>query len=155
MFCTDCGHKNADGAKFCTGCGAGFEDAEPPQPAPATTRANAQPVQDGKIDMWIISNQKFFPAEKMALIRDRLAQMTDSKLNLLYGIQLKDPTTILLMSIFFGEFGVDRFMLGHTGLGIAKLLTFGGCLIWWLVDLFIIQNKAREENFNKLMLITG
>ena len=33
---------------------------------------------------------------------------------------------------------MDRFYLGYTGLGIAKLLTFGGCGIWALIDFILI-----------------
>ncbi|MBC7264109.1 MAG: TM2 domain-containing protein [Chloroflexi bacterium] len=50
----------------------------------------------------------------------------------------KDWTTALLLSIFLGELGIDRFYLGYTVLGILKLLTAGGCGIWWLIDLILI-----------------
>lgn len=44
----------------------------------------------------------------------------------------------VLLSWFLGVFGVDRFYLGYTGLGVAKLLTFGGCGIWALIDLILM-----------------
>lgn len=47
----------------------------------------------------------------------------------------------LVMSIIFGSLGVDRFIMGHIGLGILKLLTLGGCGIWWLIDLILIASK--------------
>ncbi|NCN52074.1 TM2 domain-containing protein [archaeon] len=47
----------------------------------------------------------------------------------------------LVMSIVFGWFGVDRFLMGHVGLGILKLITFGGLGIWWLVDWILIATK--------------
>ena len=49
----------------------------------------------------------------------------------------------LVMSIFFGGLGVDRFIMGHVGLGILKLITLGGCGIWWLIDLILIATKHK------------
>ena len=47
----------------------------------------------------------------------------------------------LVVSILVGSLGVDRFMMGQIGLGILKLITGGGCGIWWLVDMILIAIK--------------
>ena len=62
-----------------------------------------------------------------------------------------DPTTMIIVSLFAGHLGVDRFMLGETGLGVAKLLTCGGLGIWTIVDWFTIMQHTREINLNNLM----
>ena len=57
----------------------------------------------------------------------------------------KEWLTTLLLSIFAGSLGVDRFYMGYTGLGIIKLLTFGGCGVWSLIDMIMIaMNKVPD-----------
>ena len=48
---------------------------------------------------------------------------------------------VLVMSIVFGQLGVDRFIMGKIGTGILKLITFGGLGIWWLIDVILIATK--------------
>jgi hypothetical protein len=110
-------------------------------------------MQADKVDLFLMTNNQFFPPEQIMLIKERLEQLPEDRAVLLHSLNLKNPTTILLISIFLGEFGVDRFMLGDTGMGVGKLLTLGGCLVWWFVDLFFVMNRAREVNFNNLMLL--
>jgi TM2 domain-containing membrane protein YozV len=53
----------------------------------------------------------------------------------------KSFSTAVLLSLFLGYLGIDRFYLGYTGLGVAKLLTVGGCGIWSLIDLILIATR--------------
>jgi TM2 domain-containing membrane protein YozV len=58
----------------------------------------------------------------------------------------RDYVTALVLSVFLGGIGVDRFYLGQIGLGIGKLLTFGGCGIWSLIDLILIAMRKVNDN---------
>ena len=49
-----------------------------------------------------------------------------------------------------GAFGIDRFILGQLGLGVAKFLTFGGCGLWTLVDIITAMNRTRNYNMDLL-----
>ena len=103
-----------------------------------------------KVDMYLISNQKYFPADKTMLLRDKMQQASDDKFAMIASIELKDPTTLFLVSLCLGWFGVDRFMLEDMGMGVLKLLTFGLCGILTLVDLFSVSQKTKERNFQRV-----
>ena len=106
-----------------------------------------------KVDMYIVTNQKYLPAEKVVFLKQKLLEADENKFSMVSSIEFKDPTTILLVSIFLGTLGIDRFMLGETGMGILKLLTAGLCGILTIVDWFSVQKKARELNYNKIMIV--
>jgi len=58
----------------------------------------------------------------------------------------KSYVTALLLSFFFGVFGVDRFYLGHVGVGLGKLFTFGGLGIWAVIDFILIATKNIKDS---------
>jgi TM2 domain-containing membrane protein YozV len=106
-------------------------------------------MEQNKIDLFIATMGEKFPAAKLMYIRDQLSKLDDSKMPIIQSVEYKDTTTVLLFSIFLGSWGVDRFMLGETGLGILKLLTCGGCGIWTIIDWFTIKDRTKEYNYQK------
>ena len=48
---------------------------------------------------------------------------------------MKSKLTAILLCLFLGSLGIHRFYLGYTLIGVIQLLTFGGFLIWVIVDL--------------------
>ena len=58
----------------------------------------------------------------------------------------KEYIIALLFSIFLGYLGIDRFYMGQVGMGIGKLLTGGGCGVWWLIDVILIATRSSNDS---------
>lgn len=106
-----------------------------------------------KVDLFIMTNGKYFESHQVGHIRDTLLNLDDAKWGLLQTLQFKDPTTSLIVSLLGGGLGIDRFMLGDTGMGVGKLLTCGGFGIWTIIDWFMIQGATREKNMTLLQQV--
>ena len=100
---------------------------------------------------WLAANGNKFAPSDLAIIRQRLERLDPDKAVILSSVELKDPTTALVLCLFLGGLGIHRFWLKDTGMGILELLTFGLCGILALVDLFLITGKARKYNFNAIL----
>ena len=91
------------------------------------------------------------PLEAINAIKEKLLTMDYNTASIILA-QAKDPTISIILSVLVGSLAIDRIYIGDTGLGIIKLLTCGGCGIWWLIDLFLIINATKQKN---LQLLTG
>jgi len=125
LFCRSCGKEVPETAEVCLGCGS-------------KPQAGTKFCQN-------CGNQTDPKAEICPKCGVRLAT----------GIkpgEQKDWLTALLLSIFLGQLGIDRFYLGYIGLGVLKLLTAGGCGIWWLVDVILIAtNRLKDAQGRELL----
>lgn len=99
-----------------------------------------------KVDMFMMSNAKFFESYHLGAVREKLLSLDESKWSLVQTMQFKDPTTSLIVSLLGGGLGIDRFLIGDTGMGVGKLLTCGGLGIWTIIDWFLIMGATREKN---------
>ena len=88
--------------------------------------------------------------EYIPTIRERIMGMEYSTAMAAFS-DIKDPTISIILSILLGELGIDRFYIGDIGLGVGKLLTGGGCGIWWIIDLFLIMEATRKKNSEKVI----
>lgn len=114
-------------------------------------------------DSFLSANTTNFPSEQLPSLRQRLELLNDSQANqVIAASNVKNPTTALILSIFLGSLGVDRFYIGHIGLGIGKLLvtillpiiTLGFSLffswIWVVIDWFLITKATKKANFEAI-----
>lgn len=100
-----------------------------------------------------IKNAKYFEPSAIPIIRQKMENASDETLLTLQATELKNPTTVLLISIFLGTLGIDRFMIGDTGMGVLKLLTGELCGILTIIDWFTIGRKTKQLNLSKVSMI--
>jgi len=105
-----------------------------------------------KVELFMMMNAKYFEAHHLGAIREKLLTLDETRWQAVQELQFKDPTQVLIISLLGGALGIDRFYLGETGLGIAKLLTCGGLHIWTIVDWFLIMGVTREKNMEMIQL---
>jgi RNA polymerase subunit RPABC4/transcription elongation factor Spt4 len=151
-FCGNCGTKNEEGIKFCSNCG---------NPLTVTVTKNESagnyespvisPARVSVIDHRQKAADEAFCSSCGATIK------RDAEICPRCGVRQRNSggsasekyTTLLWLSILLGEFGVDRFYVGKIGTGLLKLVTGGGCLVWWVIDVIsILSGKFTDSNGN-------
>ena len=64
---------------------------------------------------------------------------------------MKSKLTVILLCFFLGSLGIHRFYLGYTLIGVIQLLTFGGVLIWAIIDFIrLIIDSLKDSEGNNL-----
>jgi TM2 domain-containing membrane protein YozV len=112
-------------------------------------------MDNNKIELFFATQSAKFHPEHLPLIRTYLQKMDDERFFRLQTAQFKDPTLLLVVSLLAGYLGIDRFLLGQTGIGLVKLLTCGGFFIWTIVDWFLIMGITRDYNFSKFLQVAA
>ena len=96
-----------------------------------------------------------FPNKKYSetQIENALLSASDNSLLYLDGIKYKKPSNTLLVSVFVGFLGIDRFYLDDIKNGVLKLISWllFPVPIWWIIDLLLIKNLCRECNCKLLI----
>ncbi|MBZ7964971.1 MULTISPECIES: TM2 domain-containing protein [Campylobacter] len=107
------------------------------------------------------------PSEGLPLLQDKLKNASEEKINSLATLPLKNHILGLVLGLFFGYFGVDRFYKGDKNLGIAKLAVFilgvigsffviGSLFlivlwVWCIADYFLVWKGIKKDNFDKIL----
>lgn len=70
-----------------------------------------------------------------------------------YAGKRKEQQNLTLLTIlgFFGVAGIQRFVIGETGMGIIYLLTGGFCGIGTIIDLINIKSMTAQFNQKQAM----
>ncbi len=103
-----------------------------------------------------------------AVLKSMLASADNSCTDELMYLPMKSPVATILLSLFLGGLGVDRFYVGDNKMGIAKLIariasvTFLSGIpvlgtiaslavsVWLIADIFITYKMAKKKNLATL-----
>lgn len=102
--------------------------------------------------MFLSMNASNFKPTDLMMVKDTLKKLDDDKFYLIQGLQFQKPDTIFLIAILLGW---ERFWLNDVALGVVKIFTFYGCLVWWLVDIFSAKERTFKYNIQQFNQVTS
>lgn len=93
-----------------------------------------------------------FRKKDMPTLYVKSSSFSDQAFLVATGARYKHPALMTVCSVFLGEFGIDRFLLGQRELGLLKLATLGGLGVWYVIDWFAIADETRKVNFSEFLM---
>ena len=114
--------------------------------------------------------RKQIPVELYRELRTRIESASEDKYKKIKELKLKNTYVTVILSLFLGIFGADRFYAGDIRLGIGKLVLgvvgylFGGfgtigfalqllSYVWWIEDIFFSYRLSRKRNAERIYAI--
>ncbi|MCR4725735.1 MAG: TM2 domain-containing protein [Clostridia bacterium] len=137
-------------------------------------------MEEKKAQDVLLSNLSLIPKDKVLYFKEALNRADDECYEKLLQTSLKNPSTVLLLSIFLGWAGVDRFFISDIALGIIKLLFIPiifllvflvalfldpvwiqfctligmfGYNVFLIIDIFLCYAKVKTKNYKKMMSV--
>ena len=89
--------------------------------------------------------------EELVTINSRTKDFSDDEISqfcMIYRSKRKDPQLILILCLLglVGVAGIQRFVIGHIGMGILYFFTAGLCFIGTIIDAINHKELALEYN---------
>ena len=111
--------------------------------------------------------RKQIPVELYRELSIKIESASEDKYKRIKELKLKNTYVTVILSLFLGIFGADRFYAGDIKLGIGKLAMglvgyiFGGfgtvgfavqllSYVWWIEDIFFSYRLSRKRNSEKI-----
>lgn len=98
------------------------------------------------LELFFVTNNDKFRPEHLTALRNLCKDRED--FSFLYGVSLKSPITMFIISWFLGTYGVDRFMLKDIKAGLAKVAVFVIFFILYIALIFSAVIASENNNYD-------
>lgn len=104
-------------------------------------------------DRFLVLNQGDLPEDKIPMLREKMLHCSLRKLTAMQNMNCRRVQNMQFISVMLGWSGIDRMLLGDAGMGLLKLITFGGLGLIMLFDWVTIGGRTRKYNYIKVMSV--
>ncbi|HRN35871.1 MAG TPA: TM2 domain-containing protein [Flavobacteriales bacterium] len=96
--------------------------------------------------------------EELMMLQNSMSGLNETQTRqflTMYSTNRKDGQTMLLLALIglLGVAGIQRFIIGQTGMGVVYLLTVGFCGIGTIIDAVNANKLAMEHNQAEAMRV--